>query len=46
MEVEVGKENICINKLVCEKKEVIFALNPIYHHELGKLLRSFEWTKQ
>ena len=24
MEVEVGKENVCINKLVCEKKEVIF----------------------
>ena len=24
MEVEVNKENLCINKLVCEKKEIIF----------------------
>ena len=25
MEVDVSKENICINKIVCEKKELIFA---------------------
>ena len=25
MEVEVSKDNICINKIVCEKKELIFA---------------------
>ena len=24
MEVEVSKENVCINKLICEKKELIF----------------------
>ena len=25
MEVDVSKENICINKIICEKKELIFA---------------------
>lgn len=29
MDVEVSKENICINKLVCEKKEVIFVQNDL-----------------
>lgn len=29
MNVEVSKENICINKLVCEKKEVIFVQNDL-----------------
>lgn len=29
MDVEVSKESICINKLVCEKKEVIFVQNDI-----------------
>ena len=29
MDVEVSKENICINKLVCEKKEVIFVQNDV-----------------
>lgn len=24
MEIEVSKENLCINKLVCEKKEIVF----------------------
>lgn len=24
MEIDVNKENICINKLVCEKKEMFF----------------------
>ena len=27
MEVQVSKENICINKLVAEKKELIFVNN-------------------
>lgn len=27
MDIEVSKENICINKLVCEKKELIFIQN-------------------
>lgn len=27
MEVEVNKENICINKLICQKKELIFVHN-------------------
>ena len=29
MDVEVSKENICINKLVCEKKEIIFVQNDL-----------------
>lgn len=29
MNIEVSKENICINKLVCEKKEVIFVQNDL-----------------
>lgn len=29
MDVEVKKEKICINKLVCEKKEVIFVQNDV-----------------
>ena len=24
MEVEVSRDNLCINKLVCEKKELVF----------------------
>ena len=24
MNVEVNKENVCINKLICEKKELVF----------------------
>ena len=24
MEIDVSKEQICINKLVCEKKEIVF----------------------
>lgn len=29
MDIEVSKENICINKLVCEKKELIFVQNDL-----------------